>query len=528
MTDSPQHKSVKIGVFTLRWPLISAWRRSMVTVFGVSGAALVLEILPVAGVVLLLTAWIFGHATLIQPIWWYLVLALAVYMAGQLSLLRHLTPILAVALALILWAGMLLGSVVLSPDIYGHLPLGAAITALIHDLHSGSVNPQAVITMLSIAILVTYLWWRGFMLSRQRLTRDHLFASFRAGSVILVAAIFIAQPLPRLERDSVNAGLALLLPIEIFVGLIGVALAHLADVARIREERQRERNREGSGSGSAGQVEGTWLVMVLAVSGSIVAVALVATLLIWNNGGQDLSLTLARLFAASPSVSPLQGGASGGSGSAVRPAPGVNVPAPGRGIPAPNSSWLILLLGVAVVVITLFLWMRLRERHSRENGYEEIREWLNARDALRARWRTLTSLMSWPDSRKDTATDEEALSAGSIRELYREVLRSAAHVGRGRPLNETPVEYARRLVAEAAHVAAGGGDSASPVYNSGKDAKGRSTPNNPNDALELLTDAYCRVRYGAAKDNPPAGATGQVRDAQQQVIRWLKRPDSTP
>lgn len=523
MTDLLRHK---IWAITLKRRLTVARQHSMVTAFGVPGVALVLEVLPVAGVVLLLTAWIFGYATLIQPIWWYLVLALAAYIVGQWSFSHRLMSILTIALALILWVGTLLGSVVLSSDAYRHLPLDVAISAFVRDLGDGSIGPQLTKTMLGITFLTTYLWWRGLILSRQRLTRDRLFGRFRTGSVVLVATIFIAQPLPRLERDSVNAGLALLLPIEIFVGLIGVALAHLADVARIREERQRERNREGSGSGSAERVEGTWLVMVLAVSGSIVAVALVATLLIWNNGGQDLSLALARLFTKSPSVSPLPGGTSGGSGSVARPAPGVGAPTLGRGLSAPNSSWLILLLGVAVVVITLFLWMRLRERHSREKRYEEKREWLNARDALRARWRMLTSL-SWPGSRKDSVTDEEALSAGSIRELYREVLRSAAHVGRGRPLNETPVEYARRLVAEAAHVSAGGGGSASPVCNSGNDDNGRSTQKKLNDAMELLTDTYCRVRYGAANDNPPAGASGQLRDAQQQVIHWLKRPDST-
>jgi Domain of unknown function (DUF4129) len=538
------------------------WR---LAALGGSSMALVLEIVPVAGALLLLAAWVQGYTVLPLPVWWLLALVLVAYalgvvprealgtsladLAGQRPFVRRLVSVMAILSALSIWAGTFFGSIVLavlSSVTYRQLPRELAVDGFVRDLRTGNNQPQVTVILLGAAILTAYLWWRGLTLARRQLTRERLAVSFRTGLFVLVATVVLAQPMRVSARDQLDATLAFLLPIEMFVGLTGLALAHLADTARTRQERQERQRRshgdgseagengdEGGGNGTS-QIEGMWFVMVLAVSGGIVAGALGMTVLIWNSGGHAVSSALGRLFAPLP-VLPTQphGAVGGGSGGGLtRPGSNAGIAVGAGGLPTLNSMWFAAVLGLTAVVGILLLWARLRERPRRTQEYEEVRERLKAREVLKERWRGLTPWVTWRGQHVDARVAEEELPPGSVRYLYREVLRSAAHAGRGRAVHETPAEYAQRLTSKAGGAFAlteeDGSAAQAHAHAHAHDAGNDPAPETTTDALAVLTNAYVRARYGAG-----AGASGEesttvevsasaaVREAQERVIRWL-------
>jgi hypothetical protein len=486
---------------------------------GVPSAALVLEILPTAGVILLLNAWVQRHALLTLPAWWLLAVILLAYVIGsvrlaprlakQQPLVRLLATTAAVVSVAALWIATLYGSAILSPEVFGRLSPDDAAAALVGGLRAGNIHPQAAGAPLSVASLTTYLWWRGLALGRRHLTREHLVASFRAGLTVLVAVDLVAQPLPVSERDQVNEVLALLLPADAFAGLIGMALAHLADAAQARKERQRGGNREVTedGIGDAGQVGDTWFMMVLAVSGGLVAVALGITALIWNNGGQALSMALARLVAPTALLPSQPAKVAGGAIGSGKLPHSVGIAGGSSGSPTLSNLCFSVFLLLAVTIGALLLWARLHDQRGREHNYDEVREQLSARAVLGARWQLLTALATWHGRHGDITSANEVLPTGSVRQIYSDVLSLAVRSGRGRAADETPDEYAQRLRLEADEVHSA--------------ARTGSAPKSSVDALRVLTDAYCRARYGVDRKEPPAEAPKSVRDAQRLVTRLL-------
>src|SRR5262249_21246468 len=65
---------------------------------------------------------------------------------------------------------------------------------------------------LGLALLTAYLWWRGLLLGRERLTRERLYMRFVGGLVVIILAIAVAASVTAPARAPLTGLLAILLP----------------------------------------------------------------------------------------------------------------------------------------------------------------------------------------------------------------------------------------------------------------------------------------------------------------------------
>jgi hypothetical protein len=111
--------------------------------------------------------------------------------------------------------------------------------------------------------------------------------------------------------------------------------------------------------------------------------------------------------------------------------------------------------------------------------------------------------------RRAPGQPEEALEAGSVRTIYRDVLRAAAAAELPRSPSETPDEYRERLEqARGAAVQSGGTAGHGPDIDAAK------------DDLADLTTAYDRERYGG--QTPPEAERRGLHTRAQHIIAWLR------
>jgi hypothetical protein len=407
-----------------------------------------------------------------------------------------------------------------SPAAYGGVPGGpldlAWLTTLGNDLLSGSPRVEYLFGLLA---LTGYLAWRGLRLGFDPSTLDVLRVRFALSVAVVVAAV-AAAAVVRGPGQGVLAGrLAVLLPLEIFVGLVTLALARMSDAA-------------GDNAGWTSEAgQRPWLSLALALSGIILGVALALSLVVSYDNliaalerlgpvGQALAAGLqwliygfayllnfifsgffdfvngllsrnSRRISPPPPSPPIL--CSNGKTSAPQSAcPAQHLP-PAIGIAV--SVLLVALILALLIGLAYFIYraLRLVRSHTRTEDEFEERESLDGRALLGAQLRGLLGGLR----RRGPTGGEEALPAGSARRLYREVLRMAAALGLGRQPAETPDEYARRLAGTT-------------------DAVGAEEASD----LAALTAAYDQARYG---ESEPEGERQRAVHAQgERLVAQLR------
>lgn len=501
------------------------------------GAAIALECIPV-------TAWLFVVAAANQaprstslPFWWIVIVVLAAW--GIAATLRRIpqdsqwtrrAEAALRALMIVGWIVTVVLSLLVSPIAYRGTPLTQLLVVVSSDLSTGAgrLGSDA-----GLALLVAYLWWRGLLLGRLPLARERLYTRFLIGLAALMLAIASAASLRGAARAIADAIFAVLLPSEVFVGLVGIALAHLADTAS--EQRERRHRAVGDELGLAPTDTRAWLVAALGISGSIVGGALALALLVSYDSVRAVTQLLGPVADALGAVifwlieafayllflllnEPITWAYTHlRTQSAKSPATAPSSQLPGQGHSAATlpHEWLVagryavIALGVALVAFALILVLRRFHAWRRPQAFEEERETLSARDVLGGQLRSLLAALR--RSHPAESETEEPLAMGSIRYRYREVLRAATATPLGRRANETPNEYARRLQASVRDLRPG---AVSP------DDAARVAA-----ALETVTNAYDVARYGD-DDHQRVSASSveqtDLTDAQHTLLIWLR------
>jgi hypothetical protein len=338
-------------------------------------------------------------------------------------------------------------------------------------------------------------------------TQDTL-QRFKYGMVVVTVAAVVALTLDASQRSIALGVLALLLPLEVFVGLVGTSLAR---VQHLRMQRT-----------SPAQIgaEAQWLRVTFGFAGLVVAFALVVSLIInYRAVGSLLThfgpLVQVMAFLLNPIVSflkhiiphatPRTPAATGnGAGICI---PGPNLKCRTNTQPQDNVApiarlfmellLLIVSSGVFLFIMRLFFLRNGVERDS--NVDDDEREALDARGLFRAQLHTVIHNLG----RKSQSEEPEALPAGSVRYAYREVLRAATARGLHRAASETPDEYARRLTSTAPLNAATGGEASD---------------------LNDLSRAYNAARY-ADREPAPRDSEGLLQRA-SKLARTLRPPKS--
>lgn len=392
------------------------------------------------------------------------------------------------------------------------------LSAFGNDAAAGDPRFGAVVALLAVAV---YLRWRGARLKSVRLDTQDTLQRFKYGMVVVIVAAVVALTLDASQRSLALGVLAALLPLEVFVGLVGTSLAR---VQHLRTQR--------ATSAQIG-AEAQWLRVTFGFAGLIVAFTLVVSLIInyqavgsllthFGPVGQLIlwlvttvvgALVQVMAFVLNPIVSFLQHiiphakprtPAANGNGAGLC-IPGPNLKCRTNTRPQDNVApiatlfmellLLVVASGVFLFIMRLFF---LRNGVERDTAMgEDEREALDARSLFRAQLHAVIQNLG----RKSQPDEPEALPAGGVRYAYREVLRAATARGLHRASSETPDEYARRLTATAPLNTATSGEA-----------------NDLND----LSRAYNAARY-ADREPEPLESEG-LRQRAAKLARTLRPP----
>lgn len=377
--------------------------------------------------------------------------------------------------------------------------------ALAGDFATSSHREDALFGLLLLLMLI---WWRGTALGVDLESHSgnlRRFTLFMGGLLLALVGAAAAKPA---TQDALSAALTLILLAEVFVGLLDAALARIAEVRR-----------EGAGSGAN---EAPWVRTSLALAAGVIGIALLVSLVFNFNSflallaymgpvGGFISFALtwlvtgfANLFGkllsgivlpfhireALPHLAPLlplPQGCHVVNGATVCPQQSHS-----NGLLDFISHVLIIITALVIVaIIAAVIRSAPRRRRADETGANEEREALDARRLFAAQLRGLFGRRG----RRERQV-EEALPRGSVRYIYREVLRTAHGNGLDRHPDETPDEYAARL---------------------GKTAPIAMFSTVEGDDLLALNDAYDDARYAIRepdqreRDKIQAGATRLMR-----------------
>lgn len=467
-------------------------------------AGILLETLPVTAWLILLAAMNGLPNEVLFPIWWVALLILFAWAVGTLqregpsTQREHEDRRLGIRVLVALgWLLTFFLSLFVSPIVTGNLGVGP---------------------ILIVVVVVTYFWWRGLRLGSTSLSQERLNVRFLVGLAVIILAVVSASTLRGVTRNSEEGSLALLLQIEVFVALTGIALAHLLDTAHDHNER-RLRGRGDAGATFSGT--GAWILTSLGVSAAVAIVAFALTLLIsydtvravvavlgpiWDVIVAALSwlahvLAYVLFLLFNPLVTwvlsleqPLKPLSTSPSTPPSNPTHSQQLPPVSEAWQTAGSWALYVIAAVAAVSLLLLALRRIRQiRQSYD--FEEERESLDGRAILGAQLRALLDGLR----RRDADDGQEALASGSVRLLYRDALTASGHVGLGRRPAETPDEFAQRLSRDTLK-----SDGAEPAA---------------GQALTELTDAYDAARYDEHLQNEIAPPT--VVAAQTSLLGWL-------
>lgn len=368
-------------------------------------------------------------------------------------------------------------------------------------------NGSAVSRAVLIVGIFAYLGWRAVSIGRRPPDVSGAKRRFTFSFAALVLASVALVALPAGQRSLVGGLLVLLLPADVFAGLLASALARRQEAQAARAESAQIDSRR-------------WMGAALILSGLVVLIALALGALINLDGisallghlgpvGQFLDnalngtiLLLERIFST------LFNGLaewlrqlirSGGRATVQQPP---QPSRPGQGVKDSNlDQWRFLVLALLSVFVSLALillaygFMRLLRREEEAPPDDDIDEERSALDGgalLREQMRDLLGRFQ-----RGPRAAPDPLPAGSIRSLYRDVLAAAAKRGLGRLKAETPDEFAARLAGAV-------GDGAERID------------------VATLTDAYDTARYG--EHEPERTEADTLRDAAQRLTRKIAAP----
>lgn len=417
-----------------------------------------------------------GIDSVAAPLWYLVVVMSLAWLVAWRFERFGLTRVLLVSAPLFLVAWVVLLRI--SPSAYGIVPLrfdggvSGVLEPLLSDLTHGIHRFSDDI---ALTVLLAYIWWRGLALGSTPPHHDEVMRRFQWSMVAFLLALLVLATTGEGARGSLFGAMSLMLPVEVFVCLMAAALANVS-LARLRS---RESQTE--------ETEGRWVGSALLLAGLVAMLALVINIFVnfesisallrqlgpvgvafdgaarWLTNAfiQVLAILIGRPLqfffdwvqslgqrgrvqqSQSPTCTP-----QSSDPVCVRqrtPQDVLNqLNTVNRGVVIALD---ILVVAVVIVVFVVML-KRLLARQSAGDGsmVEEEREAIGGRGLFGAQVRELFARRA----KKEQAV--ERLAAGTVRAVYREVLRAAAGVGLGRTATETPSEYARRLV-EAAPLA---------------------------------------------------------------------------
>lgn len=400
-----------------------------------------------------------------------------------------------------------------SPAAYGNDGAGFLDVSWVGGQGAAALeSPEAISNLIPLLLLLAFLWWRGTVLA-SAMPSSASTALRRFGisfGLLLLAGVGLGAVQPDVS-DPYSAALTALTIAEVFCGLFSAALVHLDTQRREQGNTAREDN------------DAQWIGTAFFVGLAVVVIALFASLvfnfqsflaLLGYLGpvGQAIGTALSWLVNAFVTVlgwllSPLL---AHFHYTWPRSAP-LNKPPAFRcaktlvhgnpvvkcgGTQAISSSSWIIHLGVAVVVLgvlaliglSLYIAVRkvlARSPRSENGGQADERESLDGRALFAAQLHDLLSRFG-----QRNAPEHDPLQRGTVRYMYRDVLRAAAGRDLHRAPAETPDEYARRLTKTAPLVTVANGDTAD---------------------LLTLSDAYNSARYADREPDAPARAALQDR-----------------
>jgi hypothetical protein len=468
-------------------------------------ALLALEVIPVYAWLVVVAVYAGGGVDQAAiPLWLLALVALGYWWIGRRS--ARWWYGLETLLAAALWVGASLLAIALAYF------TSAPSTVLDFSWLSGLENDlvahgSAVSRALLIVAIFAYLGWRAVSTGRRLPDVSGAKRRFTFSFSALVLASVALVALPTGPRAVVVGLLVLLLPADVFAGLLASALARRREAQAARAESAQIDSRR-------------WMGAALILSGLVVLIALALGALINLDGvtallshlgplGQLLDnalngtiLLLERVFSTlfDGLVEWIRQAIRSGGQSTVRQPP---QPTPtGQGIPnSAADQWRFLALALLSIFTSLallllaYFFMRLLRREEEaapEEAIDEERSALDGRALLREQMRDLLSRFQ-----RSPRVAPDSLPAGSIRSLYRDVLAAAAKRGRGRLKAETPDEFAARLTGAV-------GDGAE------------------RTDVATLTEAYDAARYGERE--PAHGEGDALRAASQRLTRKIAAP----
>ena len=485
-----------------------------------------IELLPVQAWLMTLAAYQTGDARLTAAPFWLVALTLAVFGVGG-----RLTAQSSGAIRV--GAGIVIGAVVFTGALLW--PSGA------FAISDPANKPLAFI---GLAALVAYLGWRGVSAGATipfAVAFDRFRRIFTFGLAAMVGAITISIAAPDSARAPLIGALGLFLPIEVFAGLLALAISKAAF-----------QRANAFGAETALPDETRWLGMAVGLATLVIVVALVISVIV---SFQTVSSALLQLgpvgvflntaltwainvfayilylifnipitdlknqhFPFTPPRKLHQACVQRTSRTTPHLARGQVYCPPNHSPISPLFidalvGVLSAIIAVVIVIAVIFLVREMarllsqRRRGKAANDADEEREDLDARNLLGAQLRELLG------ARRPRPRAEEPLPQGSVRWLYREALRAAAGRGVTRAADETPDEFAARLAPIIGALAPATRNARTPA--TGGAAQGESQA----DFAEL-SDAYNRARYDDAE---PAGAQhATLREHATRLIRRLR------
>lgn len=474
---------------------------------------LLLELLPLQAALLALTVFS-GNPLGNEPVSLLINAVLLLGMWGVGALLRRAPSTPRVAAALPCFAAAIVLALLTSPSAYAGS--GNAAGALLADL---SATTPRVAADVAVALLAIFIGWRGFTAGSAPPGSGGISLRFKLGLGVLLAAILTAALVRTSQQGPLLGTLAVLLPVEVYCGLVAGA------IARIQHERLRSGEVAGAG------IEGGWLGMAMGLGGVLVGGTLALSLVI---NYRNLGALLSKLGPVGNLLDALARGAGELVGLIayvlfnwlfqllaahgwMKKYPSFPAQPPSRCPPKTpiatcmgiklstvDPFWLhigILVLQIAtmlaVVIVGLLLLRRLiagRRRFAAAPAeVEEERESLDASSLFGAQLRALL------DGLRRPPTERDPLTPGTIRYLYRGMLRAAAGAGLARAPAETPDEFAARAVW------GGAPDGSASQHGAAQD-------------MTALTEAYDAVRYAerepdVAQEGAARSAAGRLTDA---------------
>jgi hypothetical protein len=425
----------------------------------------------------------------------FLAAELATHYVARASLYLPLQSTVRMALlALIMAASGLIASSLLLHTETGMLD-PHWLNDILTDVRTANLHSLNLTEDIVVLLVVLFLWWRGLVLARRRLTSDSVAFRFRLGVVLLAITTLVGGLiLPWSFAGFVFA--------FFFAGLVGIALARAREVG---EQYGGAETRFDLGwlltlivagltvlvlaSGVAALLTGEKLTRFVAPAWTILQtiISAVAYVVGWL---VEILVTLVRFLVGDINLESFRRDLS-----LFREGVVPDVPEPGPSQLTPEQ--LIALRtagvvgGVVVLVVAIALTLRWLHRRAQERSQDEresVWEELDLRRGLR-------ELLARGRRRLEDAVaalDDSLLGrmfvAHTIRRVYAELGLLARGQGRPRLPYQTPYEYLPAL---------------------------RETFPTCSDDVALITEAYVAVHYGEMPERPAALA--EVREAWRRI-----------